>query len=246
MGKSIKIIAIIPARGGSKGLPRKNLRILGGKPLISHAIEVAQKSKHVDRVIVTTDDKEIAAIAKKYGAEVPFVRPAELELDDTPPVPVLKHALEFLREKENYRPDIIVWLEPPCPFRTPAQVDEAIQIFLADKKADSLRSVCEPFQNPFKSWTLQGKYLKPLITERGKVFHTGPRQKTRKVYWQNGAIFILRYDTIMKRGNFFGDRILPFIVGNDQFIDIDEEKDLLLAEDYLKRQNLHGRTATKK
>ncbi|MBI3074830.1 MAG: acylneuraminate cytidylyltransferase family protein [Parcubacteria group bacterium] len=231
-----KIVAIIPARGGSKGLPRKNIRLLGGKPLISYAIETAKRSAFVQRVLVTTDDKEIAGVAKKYGAEVPFLRPAELAADDTPPDPVLKHALEFLKEKENYKPDIIVWLEPPCPFRTPAQIDEAVRLLLADKKADSLRSVCEPFQNPFKSWTLQGKYLEPLITERGKVLHTGPRQKTRKVYWQNGAIFLLKYNTIMKKGNFFGDKILPFIVGNDQFIDIDEEKDLRLAEDYLRRQ----------
>lgn len=237
MSASPKIIAIIPARGGSKGLPRKNIRLLGGKPLISYAIETAKKSKVIQRVLVTTDDKEIAEVAKKYGAEVPFLRPVELAEDGTPPDPVLKHALEFLREDENYKPDIVVWLEPPCPFRDPAQVDEAVRIFLADKKADSLRSVCEPFQNPFKSWTLEGKYLKPLITEKGKVLHTGPRQKTRKVYWQNGAIFLLRYNTIMKKGNFFGDRILPFIVENDQFIDIDEEKDLRLAEDYLRRKN---------
>lgn len=234
MGKSFKIVAIIPARGGSKGVPRKNIRLLGGKPLIAYAIEAAKKSKLIQRVIVTTDDTEIAAIAKKHGAEVPFIRPAELAKDDTPPGPVLEHALRFLKEKEKYTPDIIVWLEPPCPFRTPGEIDEAVRALQKDKKADSLRSVCEPFQNPYKSWTLDKKYLRPLLTEKGRVLHTGPRQKTKKTYWQNGAIFLVRYNTIMKKGNFFGDRILPFIMASHKFVDIDKEGDFLLAEFYLK------------
>src|SRR3989338_1568272 len=231
---SQKVIAIIPARGGSKGVPRKNIRLLGGKPLIAYSIEAAKKSRLVERIIVTTDDTEIAKIAKKHGAEIPFLRPAELAQDDTPPGPVLEHTLQFLKEKENYKPEIIVWLEPPCPFRTPKDIDEAALALRKDKKADSLRSVCEPFQNPYKSWTWEKKYLTPLITEKGKVLHTGPRQKTRKVYWQNGAIFLVRYNTIMKKGNFFGDRILPFVMGNHKFVDIDREEDFLLAEFYLK------------
>lgn len=230
-----KIIAIIPARGGSKGLPGKNIRLLGGKPLIAHSIETAKKSSLVDRVIVTTDDAEIAEVAKRYGAEVPFLRPAELAEDDTPPDPVLKHTLEFLKEKENYKPDIIVWLEPPCPFRTPEEVDDAIRMLQEDPEADSLRAVCEPFQNPFKSWTLEGKYLNPLIEKKGKVFHTGPRQKTQKVYWQNGALFLLKYDTIMKKGNFFGDKILPYFMESDRFVDIDKKEDLELAEWYIEK-----------
>jgi len=105
---SPKIIAIIPARGGSKGLPGKNIIPLGGKPLIAHSIETAKKSKLIERVIVTTDDEEIADVAREYGAEVPFIRPAELAQDDTPPDPVLKHTLQFLEEKEGIKPEIIV------------------------------------------------------------------------------------------------------------------------------------------
>lgn len=224
------IIAVIPARGGSKGLSRKNIRPLGGRPLIAHSIEAAQKSKLIGRVIVTTDDEEIADVARKYGAEVPFMRPVELAGDDTPPGPVLKHALEFLKEKEGIEPEIIVWLEPPCPFRTAQEIDEAIQMLQADPEADSLRSVCEPFQNPFKSWTLEGKYLRPLLENKSVMLHTGPRQETQKVYWQNGALFLVKYDTIMKKGNFFGDKILPYFMESNRFIDIDKAEDLELAE----------------
>lgn len=233
-----KIIAIIPARGGSKGLPGKNIIPLGGKPLIAWSIEAAKKSKLIERVIVTTDDEKIASVVKEYGAEVPFIRPAELAQDDTPPDPVLRHTLQFLEEKEGVEPEIIVWLEPPCPFRTPEEIDAAIEMLQNDPKADSLRSVIEPFQNPFKSWTIEGKYLRPLIEKKGQVLHTGPRQKTQKVYWQNGALFLLKYDTIMKKGNFFGDNIIPYIMKSDRFVDIDKKEDLELAEWYLKKFKL--------
>lgn len=231
MSKNIpKILAVIPARGGSKGLPGKNIIQLGGKPLIAHSIEVAKESKLIQRIITTTDDMEIADVAKSYGAEIPFIRPSELALDDTPPEPVLKHAIEFLEQKEDYKPDIIVWLEPPYPIRTAEEVDEAIQMFIDDPEADSLRAVCRPFQNPYKMWVLEGKYLKPLINQDREVFHTGPRQNIRDVYWQNTHIFLLRYDTIMKGGNFYGDKILPYILNEDRFIDIDSKFDLELAE----------------
>ena len=234
--KSNRIIAIIPARGGSKGVPRKNIRILGGKPLIAHTIETAQKSSLIERVFVTTDDEEIAPVARLYGAEVPFLRPKELAEDDTPADPVLKHCLEYLLKHENLIPEIIVWLEPPTPFRTVAEVDEAIKLFQSDLEADSLRAVCLPRQNPFKMWTIDGKYLKPLITtENGVVFHSGPRQKTKTVYWQNGSIFLLRHSSFKRFGNFYGEKILPFVVESEKSIDIDTEEDFRLAEYYINK-----------
>jgi D-3-phosphoglycerate dehydrogenase / 2-oxoglutarate reductase len=232
-----QIIAIIPARGGSKGIPRKNIIDFAGKPLIAWSIEAAKKSNLISRVIVTTDDLEIGQVAKQYGAEVPFLRPSQLAQDDTPPGPVLQHALQFLLEKENLRPEIIVWLEPPCPDRTPEEIDQAIRMLQADPHADSLRSVCEPFQNPYKSWTLEGAYLQPLIKKDGVALHTGPRQKTGKVYWQNGAIYLIKYDTIMKKGNFFGDNILPYVMADDRFIDIDKKEDLERAEYAFKKNS---------
>lgn len=242
MNEKNKIISIIPARGGSKGIYKKNIVNLAGKPLIAWTIETAKKSNLIGRVIVTTDDKEIAEVALKYGAEVPFLRPKKLAQDNTPPGPVLKHALEFIYKKEKLKPKIVVWLEPPCPFRTAEEIDEAINMLQADSKADSLRSVCEPFQNPYKSWVLKGKYLKPLINKNGQALHTGPRQKTGKVYWQNGAIYLVKYDTIMKKGNFFGDNILPYFMESSSFIDIDRKEDLDLAEWYFEKiKNKNGK-----
>ncbi|PIP73768.1 MAG: hypothetical protein COW88_00860 [Candidatus Lloydbacteria bacterium CG22_combo_CG10-13_8_21_14_all_47_15] len=234
MHKKLKIIALIPARGGSKGLPRKNIQPLAGKPLIAHSIEVAKKSSLINRVIVTTDDKEIAGIAKKYGAEIPFIRPAQLARDDTLPFPVLKHALEFLYEKEQYKPDIIVWLEPPNPVRDARRIDDAIRTFARDKKADSLRAVCEPDVTPYKMWTLKGKYLEPFVKKNNRAIHGAPRQGLKKVYTQNGFVFLFRYDTIMKKGNIFGDRILPYII-EDKFVNIETKEDLDFAEFYFRR-----------
>lgn len=222
-----KILAIIPARGGSKGIPKKNIININGKPLIHYTIEVAKESKLIDRVIVSTDDDEIAEISKKLGAEVPFIRPLDLATDDTPTFPVIRHALEWLKENENYMPDLIVLLEPTFPLRTVEKVDEAIKVISSDKEADSLRGVCEPFQNPYKMWTLKGKYLVPLL-EEGAYTHKKPRQTLRKVYWQNGFIYISRYKTLMEKGSIHGEKILPFILDSDKFIDVDIEEDLKL------------------
>ncbi|MCK5030069.1 MAG: acylneuraminate cytidylyltransferase family protein [Thermoplasmatales archaeon] len=229
-----KNLAIIPARGGSKGIPRKNIIKINGKPLIQYTIEVAKESKLIDRVIVSTDDDEIAKISKKLGAEVPFIRPAELAKDDTPTFPVIKHALKWLKENENYMPDLIVLLEPTFPLRTVEKVDEAIKVITSDEEADSLRGVCEPFQNPFKMWVPCGKYLEPLIKEN-ETMHEKPRQNLKKVLWQNGYIYISRYRTIMDKKSFHGEKVLPFILSKNSFIDIDTEEDLKLMKCYLEK-----------
>lgn len=229
-----KNLAIIPARGGSKGIPKKNIIKINEKPLIQYTIEVAKESKLIDRVIVSTDDDEIARISKKLGAEVPFIRPAELAKDDTPTFPVIKHALKWLKENENYTPDLIVLLEPTFPLRTVEKVDEAIKAISSDEEADSLRGVCEPFQNPFKMWVPCGKYLEPLIKEN-ETMHEKPRQSLKKVLWQNGYIYISRYKTIMDKKSLHGEKILPFILSENNFIDIDTEEDLKLLKCYLKK-----------
>jgi len=229
-----KILAIIPARGGSKGIPKKNIININGKPLIQYTIEVAKESKLIDRVIVSTDDDEIAEISEKLGAEVPFIRPAELAKDDTPTFPVIKHALKWLKENEKYKPELIVLLEPTFPLRTVEKVDEAIKVISSDEEADSLRGVCEPFQNPFKMWIPCGKYLKPLIKEK-EIMYEKPRQNLRKIFWQNGYIYISRYKTIMDKKSFHGEKILPFILSENNFIDIDTEEDLKLLKRYLKK-----------
>lgn len=230
--KGKKILALIPARGGSKGIPRKNIIIIGKKPLIAYSIEVANNSRLIDKIIVSTDDMSIAKIAKEYGAEVPFIRPAELAQDNTPTYPVIIHALDWLKKHEAYIPDLIVLLEPTFPIRTSAEIDQAIQIIASDEEADSLRGVCEPFQNPFKMWILNGKYLEPLIKSEDNTFEM-PRQKLKTVYWQNGHIFISKYKTLREKGSIHGEKILPFILSKDRFIDIDTKEDLELLKWYM-------------
>jgi N-acylneuraminate cytidylyltransferase len=232
--KNSKILAIIPARGGSKGIPKKNIVEISGKPLISYSIEVAKKSNLIDKVIVSTDNDEIAEISKKHGAEVPFKRPSELAEDHVPTYPVIKHTLEWLKENEKYEPDLVVLLEPTFPLRTSGEVDEAIKTIQKDDEADSLRGVIEPFQNPYRMWTVKGKYLKPLIPTDTQSFEK-PRQSLEKVYWQNGYIYISKYKTIMEKGNIHGEKILPFILDEGKFIDLDTEEDLKLLKKVLEK-----------
>ena len=229
-----KVLTIIPARGGSKGIPKKNIVDVGGKPLIYYSIKVANESELIDRVIVSTDDREIAKIAETLNAEVPFIRPKELAQDNSPTYPVIKHALEWFQNSEKYTPDLIVILEPTFPLRTSKEVDDAIELISLDEKADSLRGVCEPFQNPFKMWKIHGKYLEPLIITDEDT-HGTPRQNLKKVYWQNGFIYICRYGTIMEKNSITGDKVLPFVLGSDKYMDLDTIEDLELLKCYMKK-----------
>jgi len=145
-------LALIPARGGSKGIPRKNIRSFAGFPLIAYSIAAAREARTVKRVIVSTDDMEIAAVARQYGAEVPFMRPAELAGDTTPDLPVFEHALKILEEVDGYKPDIVVQLRPTSPLRPRGMVDEAVRILKLFEDADCVRGVVPAGQNPHKMW----------------------------------------------------------------------------------------------
>jgi N-acylneuraminate cytidylyltransferase len=149
-----EILAIIPARGGSKGIPRKNIRPFYGYPLIAYSIAAAQQAKRAMRVLVSTDDKEIAAIARDWGGEVPFLRAAALAQDDTPDLPVFQHALDWLAKEQNYHPEIVVQLRPTSPLRPKDCVDAALQVLLDHPDADSVRGVVPAAQNPHKMWRL--------------------------------------------------------------------------------------------
>ena len=149
MGSSTSgVLGLVPARGGSKGIPRKNLIPVGGLPLIAHTILAARKSRSLDRVIVSTDDDEIAEVAERFGAEVPFRRPPEFAEDLTPDLPVFLHALEWLDRHEGYKPDLIAHLRPTSPLRTAQHIDEAVSILRGRPDADSVRSVTVPSENP--------------------------------------------------------------------------------------------------
>ena len=171
------VLALMPARGGSKSIPRKNVLVVGGKPLIAHSIVQARAVKLITRTIVSTDDAEIADVAKAFGAEVPFTRPAEFAQDRSLDLDVFRHALAWLRDHESYRPDLVVHLRPTGPVRRVERIDAAIQMMLDDPAADSLRSVSAPVQSPYKMWRIDGGRLEPLLRIPGvDEAHSSPRQ----------------------------------------------------------------------
>ena len=196
------ILALIPARGGSKGIPRKNIRSFAGWPLIAWSIAAAKQSELVTRVIVSTDDEEIAAVAREYGAEAPFLRPSEFAQDKSTDLPVFEHALKWLKEVEGYKPEIVVQLRPTSPIRPPAMVDAAIRILINHEDADCVRGVVPAGQNPHKMWRFSGdgKPMKPLLEVEGIAEpYNAPRQILPPVYWQTGHIDATRASTIAEK-----------------------------------------------
>jgi CMP-N-acetylneuraminic acid synthetase len=231
-----EVLALIPARGGSKSIPRKNIRPFAGHPLIAYSIAVGLQACTVRRVIVSTDDEEIAAIARQYGAETPFLRPAEHSQDQTADLPVFQHALKWLAEKENYHPDVIVQLRPTSPLRRVAHIDGAVTSLLAHPEADAIRTVCVPFQNPFKMWRIAADgFMRPLIEDIGegrKISepYNMPRQSLPEVFWQTGYVDAAWTRTIMEKGSMTGERILPLVIDPGDWIDIDSPDDWRRAE----------------
>ena len=182
-----EVLALIPARGGSKGIPRKNIRDFAGAPLIAYSIAAGLQSRHVTRVIVSTDDEEIAAVAREWGAETPFLRPAEFAQDDTTDLPVFEQALAWLAENEAYQPDFVVQLRPTSPVRPVGLIDEAIELMLTNPQADCVRGVVPSGQNPYKMWQIDSDSheLKPLLNLPNlKEPYNAPRQELPKTYWQ--------------------------------------------------------------
>jgi CMP-N-acetylneuraminic acid synthetase len=230
----VEVLALVPARGGSKGIPRKNLRLLGGEPLVTHTIRHALDAGTVTRTVVSTDDAEIAEVARAAGAEVPFVRPAELAADDSTDLGVFRHALHRLEEHEGYRPELVVHLRPTNPVRRVERIDEAVRALAADPEADSLRSVSWPAQTPYKMWRIAGGYLEPLLQVDGlPEAHSLPRQALPEVWWQNGYVDVIRPRTILVDASMTGRRVLPFVI-DEPFVEIDYEDALARAEELLR------------
>jgi N-acylneuraminate cytidylyltransferase len=219
-----EILALIPARGGSKGIPRKNIRLFAGYPLIAWSIAAAKQSSLVTRVIVSTDDEEIAAVAREWGAETPFLRPAELAQDKTTDLPVFEHALKWLEDVEGYRPDILIQLRPTSPIRPHTMLDDAIRILLEHADADCVRGVVPAGQNPFKMWRFNGERnpLNPLLAVDGiPEPYNAPRQILPPVYWQTGHIDAIRVSTIADKHSLTGDVIYPLLIDSKYTVDID-------------------------
>jgi CMP-N-acetylneuraminic acid synthetase len=226
-----EVLALIPARGGSKSIPRKNILSFAGHPLIAYSIAAGLAAESVTRLIVSTDDEEIAAIARQYRAETPFLRPPALSQDNTPDLPVFQHALHWLEENEGYRPEILVQLRPTSPLRRVWHIDQSVYQLLAHPEADAIRTVCEPFQNPFKVWQIDPDgFMKPLIQTSYPEAYNMPRQLLPEVYWQTGYVDAAWRDTILEKNSMTGERILPLVIPPCDWIDIDSADDWRRAE----------------
>jgi len=223
-----KILGIITARGGSKGLPGKNIKILGGKPLIVWTIRVALKSQMITDLIVSTDDPKIVRLARKYGAEVPFLRPANLAKDTTPHLPVVQHAIKFMEDNHKVKYDYVVILQPTSPFRVVADIDLTLKK-LVSSKADSAVTMVEvePSGHPVKTKVFKGGRVVPyLIPEPEGV----RKQSLPKVYKRSSAVYCMRRDLIMEENKIFGEFIVGHLVPKERSVDIDTEFDWLKAE----------------
>ena len=221
-------LALIPARGGSKGIPRKNIRDFAGYPLIAWSIAAGLQAHTVNRVIVSTDDNEIAAVARACGAETPFMRPPELAQDRTTDLPVFEHALKWLEDIEGYKPDIVVQLRPTSPVRPKDCVDDAVRVLIENVDADCVRGVVPAGQNPHKMWRFNGydKPIKPLLEVEGITEpYNAPRQILPPVYWQTGHIDAIRTATITRRHSLTGNTIYPLVLDPRYIVDIDTPAD---------------------
>ena len=221
-------LALIPARGGSKGIPRKNIRSFAGYPLIAWSIAAAKQASSVTRVIVSTDDEEIASVAREYGAETPFLRPAEFAQDNTTDLPVFEHALQWLETNESYQPQVVIQLRPTSPVRPKDCVDRAVHILLEHADSDCVRGVVPAGQNPHKMWRFvgEGQPMKPLLEVEGIAEpYNAPRQILPPVYWQTGHIDAIRVSTIKDKKSLTGDVIYPLMIDPRYTVDIDHLSD---------------------
>lgn len=243
----MKILAVIPARGGSKGVPGKNIKELCGKPLIAWTIEEAKKSQYITRVVVSTDSEEIAEIAKTYGADVPFLRPFEISGDLATDVQFLNHALDWVEKEEGGSPsthpvggirsgnkyDIILRLPPTSPLRTVAHIDAGIKFLIDSPEADSVRPITESPKHPYKMWQVKSDYLEPFLSDEFtgiKEAYNMPRQMFPKVYVQTGAYDILRTKVLREMNSTTGKKIKYIIMKPEESVNIDTALDFRVAE----------------
>ena len=232
-----KILGVITARGGSKGIPGKNIKLLLGKPLIAYTIEAAKTSGVFDRLILSTDDEAIANVAREYGCDVPFMRPVELAQDATPHLPVVRHAVEWLRTHENYDPDYVMILQPTSPLRQAFHIKEAVELMLKEEP-DSVLSVA-PIPDHFsskKAMVVQPDGRLTLLNGDSVYKRVARRQDLGKEYRSAGILYLFKSELVFgENPNFYGERTLPYVVEEKYLADIDHPEDWELAEIALKK-----------
>lgn len=219
------VLALIPARGGSKSVPKKNIRLFRGHPLIAYSIAAAKLSQKISRIIVSTDSEEIADIARKYGAETPFLRPAEYAHDLSPDIEFVNHSINWLEKHEGRVPEYLIHLRPTSPIRDPVLIDEAIERIMADPDSTSLRSVHVCKHTPYK-WLTTGKdnYMKPVFPGITMAQTNGPRQEFPETLVPNGYVDVLKASYINASGEMHGVKAIGY--RTDEVLDIDTEGDL--------------------
>ena len=232
MYKNKKILALIPARGGSKGLPGKNIKPMLGKPLIGWTIEQALASEFIDKVVVTTDDKEIAEISRKFKADVPFLRPRELAQDSSPTMDAVLHAVNWFEENgELY--DILVLLEPSSPLRDSEDIDNSIKLLSSTPEAESIVGICQ-VESAHPSFIVQlGKenFLIPYLNKEFKVIR---RQDIEDLYFFEGSLYVSLINSLKSRKNFYHEKCLEYIVPKWKSYEIDDLSDFIIIEALMK------------
>jgi CMP-N,N'-diacetyllegionaminic acid synthase len=229
MGSSQKILAVIPARGGSKGVPHKNIRLVSNQPLIGYTIQAALAAQQLlYRVIVSTEDEEIARISRDLGAEVPFMRPPELATDTAPTRPVLQHAVDFIEKRDDVQIDWVLLLQPTALFRTAEDIEIAISTALAHE-CDSVISVTQVFaEHPILMKRIENDQLLSYCIEEKEG--TRRQDYSPSAYIRNGAIYLTRRDILMDQDSIWGKIIRPYVMPAERSVNIDSEIDLKVAE----------------
>jgi CMP-N,N'-diacetyllegionaminic acid synthase len=234
----LRVLGVVPARGGSVGVPRKNIRPLRGKPLLAYTAECAAKARSLARVVLSTDDEEIADVGRSAGLEVPFLRPADLARNETPSLPVAQHAVRFLEEQGD-RFDAVCLLQPTNPLRTPEDIDGAVAL-LSKTGADSVISfvdVGERHPARMKYVERDGRVVDPPFAEATEGQR---RQDLPKLYLREGSIYLTRRDVLMEQGSFSGDDCRAWIVPEERAVNVDTRFDLFLAEQVLRFREKHA------
>ena len=235
--KDCKILGLIGARSGSKGVPNKNIRLFDGKPLMGLIIEKAKKSKYINKIVLSTDSSEYADIGKSFGAEIPCLRPKNLAEDNSPEIEFVKHMLKYLCDKEDYKPDIVVRLMTTIPFQTTEDIDKVVEILLNNNNADSAVVVSESRQHPQKALKIieddnKNKRLVTYYSSSGREVTGIARQSYEKAYFRSNIIACWT-STIIKTNSLTGDLVKYHIIPQERAIDIDNEIDLKICENII-------------
>lgn len=231
-----EVLAIIPARSGSKSVKDKNIRLINGKPMIAYSIIHALQAECIDRVIVSTDSSQYAEIAREYGAETPFLRPAEYATDTALDIDVFRHALKYLEEKEGYHPELIVQLRPTYPVRRISDIKNMVQYMKDNPDTDSMRCIAPAKEIAYKMWFKDSNnLLTPVMTDIPECYNM-PRQQLPKIYYQNACIDVIRAEVILKQNSMSGKIIAGYEM--DENFDIDTEEEFLAAEKYIKKHGM--------